>query len=242
MTDLLLSLPGLAAIITVIVAGMVQGSTGFGFNMLSAPLLALIDPAFVPGAVITMATLVCIGGALQEWRAIEWRDLRYALTGRMLAAGLASYALGVMTDQMFSLIFGLAVLLGVVLSLAGLRFTLSRENLFAAGTISGFMGTLTSIGAPPMAMVYQDSEPQRMRATLNAFFVAGGVISLLALGAGGHYATADVALALVLMPFALIGLGMSRWGRRLVDKGRMRKIVLAVSAASAAMLLWRALN
>ena len=37
MTDLLFSLPGLAAVVVLIVAGAVQGSTGFGFNMLAAP-------------------------------------------------------------------------------------------------------------------------------------------------------------------------------------------------------------
>lgn len=32
--------------------------------MLAAPLLAIIDPAFVPGAMLLMATAVCIGGAI----------------------------------------------------------------------------------------------------------------------------------------------------------------------------------
>ncbi|RWR29285.1 sulfite exporter TauE/SafE family protein [Sinirhodobacter populi] len=241
MIELLISWPGLAAIVTVILAGAIQGSTGFGFNMLSAPLLAIIDPAFVPGAVVTVSTLVCVGGALTERRAIDWRDLRHALSGRLVAALLATFAIGLMTPRAFSLVFGIAVLLGVVLSLAGLRFACTPRNLFGAGLISGFMGTLTSIGAPPMAMVYQDADPARMRATLNAFFVVGGGISLVALWTGGHYGAHDVALAAVLLPFALVGLLLSGWGRRLVHRGRVKKIVLTVSAVSAAVLLWRAL-
>lgn len=241
MTDLLLSWPGLAAIVTVILAGAIQGATGFGFNMLSAPLLAIIDPAFVPGAIVTMSTLVCIGGALQERCAIDWRDLRHALAGRLIAALLATFAIGLMSSRAFSLVFGLAVLMGVALNLAGLRFPTTPRNLFCAGLVSGFMGTLTSIGAPPMAMVYQEADPARMRATLNAFFVVGGAISLVALWSGGHYGARDVALAMMLLPFALIGLMLSGWGRRLVHKGHVKRIVLTVSAASAAILLWRAL-
>ncbi|MFT3690375.1 sulfite exporter TauE/SafE family protein [Paenirhodobacter sp.] len=241
MIDLLLSWPGLAAIVTVIAAGAIQGSTGFGFNMLSAPLLALIDPAFVPGAVVAVSTLVCIGGAVSERSAIDWRDLRYALSGRLIAALFATFAIGLMTPRGFSLVFGLAVLLGVVLSLAGIRFRCTPRNLFGAGLVSGFMGTLTSIGAPPMAMVYQDADPARMRATLNAFFVVGGVVSMVALRAGGHFGARDVALAAALLPFALAGLLLSGWGRRLVHKGHMKRIVLTVSAASATVLLWRAL-
>lgn len=241
MMDLLLSWPGLAAVVTVIVAGAIQGSTGFGFNMLAAPLLAIIDPAFVPGAIVTMSTLVCVGGALQERRAIDWHDLRYALSGRLVAAVLATFAIGLMSPRAFSLVFGLAVLLGVVLNLAGLRLPTTPRNLFGAGIVSGFMGTLTSIGAPPMAMVYQEADPARMRATLNAFFVVGGVISLLALWLGGHYGGHDLALAALLLPFALLGLVFSGWGRRLVHKGHVKRIVLTVSGVSAAVLLWRAL-
>lgn len=241
MIDLLLSWPGLAAIVTVVVAGAIQGSTGFGFNMLSAPLLAIIDPDFVPGAIIIMSTLVCIGGAMQERRFIDWGDLRYALSGRLIAAILAAFAIGLMTPRAFSLVFGLAVLLGVALNLAGLRFATTPRNLFGAGLVSGFMGTLTSIGAPPMAMVYQEADPARMRATLNAFFVVGGVISLLALWMGGLFGTRDVVLAAALLPFALAGLLLSGWGRRLVHKGHVKRIVLTVSVMSAAVLLWRAL-
>ena len=75
MTDLLFSLPGLAAILTVFCAGAIQGATGFGFNMLAAPLLAIIDPAFVPGAMLLMATAVCIGGAIQERQALRVDDV-----------------------------------------------------------------------------------------------------------------------------------------------------------------------
>lgn len=241
MIDLLLSWPGLAAVVTVIVAGAIQGSTGFGFNMLSAPLLALIDPAFVPGAVVTVSTLVCVGGALTERREIDWRDLRFALSGRLVAALLATFAIGLMTPRAFSLVFGLAVLLGVALNLAGVRLATTPRTLFGAGLVSGFMGTLTSIGAPPMAIVYQGADPARMRATLNAFFVVGGVISLAALWSGGHYGMHDVMLAAGLLPFALAGLLFSGWGRRLVHRGHVKKIVLTVSALSAAVLLWRAL-
>ncbi len=59
------------AALALIVAGAVQGSTGFGFNMLAAPVLAVINPAFVPGPMLLIAGLVCFGGMLSEARFID---------------------------------------------------------------------------------------------------------------------------------------------------------------------------
>jgi len=41
-------------------------------------------------------------------------------------------------------------------------------------------------------------------------------------------------------PFAFAGLLLSRWGRMIVDRGGVKPIVLTVSTASAAILLFRA--
>ena len=240
MTDLLFSLPGLAAILTVLCAGAIQGATGFGFNMLAAPLLAIIDPAFVPGAMLLMATAVCIGGAIQERQAVSRGDLGFALLGRLIAAVLAALLIGMFSPRVFSAFFGLAVLLAVLLSLSGIRITPNPSRLFGAGLISGFMGTLTSIGAPPMALVYQNAEPARMRATLNAYFFAGGIISVAALALAGRVGVTDFKLAGLLLPFAFAGFLLSGIGRRMMDKGRVRPVVLAVSSVSALVLLIRA--
>ena len=240
MMELAFSLPGLLAFVTVFCAGAIQGSTGFGFNMLAAPLLAIIDPGFVPGAMILTATAVCVGGALSERAKINRRDLTWALAGRVIAATVAALAVGLFSPRAFSAIFGLAVLLAVGLSLFGPAIRLSPRNLFAAGLVSGFMGTLTSIGAPPMALVYQSAEPSRMRATLNAYFFIGGLISVAALLAAGRFGLHDLSLSLMLLPFAFAGFLFSGIGRRMMDKGRVKPVVLTVSTLSALVLLGRA--
>jgi len=241
MIDMVLSWPGLAAAIALLAAGAIQGSTGFGFNMLAASLLALIDPALVPGPMLMLATIVSIGGAWREFDDVNRRDLGYSLSGRVVAASLAAFCIGLMSPQVFSALFGLAVLAAVVLSLSGLNIYPTPRNLFTAGTVSGFMGTLTSIGSAPMALVYQNAEGARMRATLNAFFVVGGLISIAALALAGRFSWHDAGIAVLLTPPAMLGFLFSGWTRRLVDKGQVKRLVLAVSTLSAAVLLWRAI-
>lgn len=240
MIDLLLTWPGIAAAIALVLAGAVQGSTGFGFNMLAAPMLAVIDPAFVPGPMLAMACVVSAGGMLREWNDVNGQDLTFSLTGRVLAAGAAAFCMGLLSPAAFSAVFGFAVLFAVALSLLGLKIETNRLTLFVAGTISGFMGTLTSIGAPPMAMVYQNTGGARMRATLNAFFVVGSIISIVALLIAGSFGTDELILAATMLPFALAGFIFSGWGRKLVDRGQIKLVVMVVSTASAVILLARA--
>lgn len=225
------------AIIALIGAGAVQGSAGFGFNMLAAPILAIIDPVFVPGPMLMLAVLVCVGGMIREARFIDRKGLTLSLTGRLIASVLAVLCLGLLDQATFSLVFGAMVLFAVALSMAGLRIAPTPAALFTAGSASGFMGTLTSIGAPPMAMVYQNAQGPVMRATLNTFFVVGSGISVAVLTLGGQMGWSEFGLAALLAPFAFVGFFFSHWGRRFVDKGRVRLVVLTISTASALILI-----
>ncbi|MGB3815447.1 MAG: sulfite exporter TauE/SafE family protein [Shinella sp.] len=240
MSEMIFSLPGLAVAIALIAAGAIQGSTGFGFNMLAAPLLAIIDPSFVPGPMLALATIVCIGGALREYADVHRRDLAFSLFGRVIAASLAALCLGLLSPQIFSALFGLSVLAAVVLSLVGLQIQATPKTLFAAGAISGFMGTLTSIGSAPMALVYQNTTGARMRATLNAFFVLGGLLSIIALALVGQFGRSDIVLAAFMTPPAFIGFLLSGYTRNLVDRGHVKTVVLVVSTLSGLTLLWKA--
>lgn len=232
--------PLLAAALALVAAGAIQGSTGFGFNMLAAPVLAVLDPAFVPAPMLMTALVISLGGALRERRAVDAKGLRFALAGRLVASVVAVACLGLISPASFDKLFGALVLLAVLLSVAGVRVEPSSRNLFLAGGLSGFMGTLTSIGAPPMAMVYQHAKAASMRATLNAFFVVGAAISIAALGWSGRIEQSDLLLAAAMLPAAGTGFLLSNWGKRLVDAGYLRVVVLTVSTASGLILIGRA--
>lgn len=225
-----------------VVAGGVQGSTGFGFNMLAAPTLAIISPAFVPGPMLFVSLMVSVSGMINEWKRVDYSGLSSALAGRVLATILAVFCIGLLDADLFSRLFGAMVLLAVAISLAGLRISPTPRTLFLAGSLSGFMGTLTSIGAPPMAMAYQNAPGAVMRSTLNSFFVAGALFSIVALSVSGHFDIQQLVLALVMCPFALVGFLFSGWGRRLVDSGWVRPVVLTASAASGAILIARTIG
>ncbi len=225
----------------VLVGSTLQGSVGFGMGLLASPLLILIDPRFVP-APILLSTLVLVSLlTYRERHAIDLHGIGWAMVGRVGGTAAAGFVLLAVPRDRLVLLFGVLILAGVGMSLSRLRLAPARPVLVAAGLLSGVMGTIASIGGPPMALVYQDASGARIRSTMSGFFVAGTILSLAALRGVGRFGLYEVRLALLILPALLIGYVLSGWTVGLVDRGHTRRAVLAVSAVSGVVVVIRQL-
>lgn len=231
----------LLAIAIVATASAVQGSIGFGLALVAAPLLALIDRAYVPGALLGAGTCLGLSMALRERAAIDWRGLRAAVSGRVIGTLPAGVALGLASQQTFDLLFGALVLAAVGLSALHREVRPTPRAVLTAGIASGFMGTITSIGGPPMALVYQSAQGPRLRATLAATFFVGSLISLAMLSVVGLFGRAELMRTLLLVPGVLLGVAVASRVSERVDRGSTRALVLGLSAVSALVVLGRGL-
>jgi uncharacterized protein len=226
----------------VTIGAAVQGSIGFGLAVVSAPVLLLIDPVFVPGPLLLAAMLLVMLIAHRDRAETVVRDVPLGILGRLLGTIPAAYALAVLPHEAYDLLFASMVLLAVVLSLFGWHIRPTPANVVAAATLSGFAGTVSSLGGAPMALVYQAESGPRIRGTLSAIFTAGTIISLTGLWWVGYFGVVELCVGLALMPGIVVGFLLSRYTARMVDAARTRPIILAVSALSAVAILSRALR
>ncbi|MEO1222746.1 MAG: sulfite exporter TauE/SafE family protein [Pseudomonadota bacterium] len=231
----------LLAFATIVVAAVAQASIGVGFGIVSAPILAVLDPVLVPGPLLVLAVLTSLIVAIRDRQDLRLGNLGYALGGRVLASILGALTASVLSPRLFLIVFAALILVAVALSLSGLRFALNRRSLFIAGAASGYMGTITSVGAPPMAIVYQHSPGAVVRANISAFLMAGGIVSILSLAAFGAFDWSDLLLGAKLLPALLIGIWLSGSLTHFTDRGWMRPAMLALCAGAAVLLLLRAL-
>jgi uncharacterized membrane protein YfcA len=107
--------------------------------------------------------------------------------------------------------------------------------------MSGFAGTIASVGAPPMAIVYQHESGPRIRGTLSAFFVIGTVMSIGALILVDRLGASEVALALKMLPGLLLGFAISRRLALVLDRGHTRNAVLMLASMGGLVLILREL-
>jgi len=231
----------LLAVCIVALGTAVQASVGFGLAMVAAPLLYLIDPAFVPGPLIACALLLSVWIAWQERNAIDFSYFRAAVAGRLIGSPLAALLLGSLSAVAFDLVFGSMVLLAVVLSVVHPRIKLSNSTIFVATLLSGLMGTLSSIGGPPLALVYQHERGPALRANLSMLFLMGTVISIASLFLVGRFGSPELTLS-ALLGFGIIpGVLLSRPLKRHMDSRSVRPYLLMLCALSAATVLFKGL-
>lgn len=225
----------------VIAAGtIVHGSVGFGVALITAPLLHLIDPILVPGPMILVGLTI---PALVLWR--EWRSVDAGEVGRILpgvAAGVAaaSVVMRKVPEAMLAVLFGTLVLSAVGLSVKWRPPPPGWGTLSLAGGLAGFMTTTTSIGGPPLALVFQSRAPGNLRGTLSACFIPISVLALGALFGAGRLGMREILIASSLLPAALLGFWISGRTAALLDRWWLRGAVLAVSATAAASTIVRA--
>jgi uncharacterized protein len=159
------------ALCLVAFASMVQASLGMGFGLAAAPLLAIIDRSLVPAVPLLLATIVAIISALKVRGSIHLHEFRLATVGRLAGTVLAAVGLSyILNPEIFSIIFAICIFVAVLLNAFSLEMKFNSRNLFAMGAASGLMATISSVGAPPMALLYKNRPPLPARATLSAFF------------------------------------------------------------------------
>lgn len=227
----------LTANIIVLFGAAIQGSIGFGLGPFAVPLLALIDPRFVPGPLLLAALLLTTLLFRREREAFDTKGFKWAIGGRLLGTLLGTALLAVLPKDQLALLFATMVLLGVGISVSGLHIKLSSGNLFSAGTLSGFMGTTTAIGGAPMALIYQHGAGNRLRSTLSALFIIGTSMAMISLAFIGKFGLTEIFMALSIMPGIFIGYLFSHRTLKILDRGFVRPAVLTVSAGSALVLL-----
>ncbi|MCW2134663.1 sulfite exporter TauE/SafE family protein, partial [Arthrobacter sp. VKM Ac-2550] len=227
--------------VAVFAAAGLQSSIGFGMGMLAAPVIALVDPALLPASIIILALLLTTMVTARERAHLDLKGAGWALVGRIPGSLLGAWLVVVLPAEGLAWLVAAAVLTGVALAFFGWAPLPGRANLITAGAASGIMGTSTSIGGAPMALIWQGQQGARLRGTMSAFFMVGSAVSLAALAAAGQVTAEVLVLTAWMVPAALAGYIVSRYTNRFLNRRRLRLIALTASGFGAVLLVGRLL-
>ena len=193
----------------------------------------------MPGPILLSTTVLTVLLVYRERTAIDFHGIQWAMVGRLVGTVLASAILLVVSADQLVLLIGVFILSAVGMSLSGFRFDPIRPVLVVAGMLSGLLGTIASVGGPPMALVYQHAAGARIRSTMSGFFLLGTILSLGALWYVGRFDAYEIQLTLVMLPSVLTGFVLSKWTAVYVDRGYVRPAVLSVAAGAGLLVIIR---
>ena len=238
------------AALALLLGAALQSATGFGFALVSAPVLfALLGPREAVTAGVLVALLLNALTLATERRRpqVLVRDAGLLLAWSLPGIVVGVVALRELSERLLSGLVAVAVLAGLALRVrAGRRAGAGAEprpwQLPAAGLTAGALSTSTSLSGPPLVFyfVVRAAAPEQMRDSLAAIFFAQAVIGVPALLLSDTYAAPDHVWALLLAGLAgqLAGRRAFGWlrGERYEQAALVVLAVTALAALAASVL------
>jgi uncharacterized protein len=232
----------LVANVAVLLGAVLQGSIGFGVNLVVVPVLLMLDSHLVPGPALFSALVLTGLVAVREHGAIEWRGLARLIGGAVPGLLLGSVVVRAISQQGLAILIGVFVLLAAAVSALGWHPSGRRHTPLVAGVLAGFFGITAAIPGPPVALAYQRRDGGTIRGMLGAFLLFLNPVALGLLAAVGEFGRAEMMAGACLVPGIVAGFLISSRTRHYLKGGSMRWAVLVVSTAAAVALLARAVH
>jgi uncharacterized membrane protein YfcA len=221
----------------VFVAAFMQIVAGFGFALLSVPLMTL---AIEPKLAVVVSTLT--GVFVTTWQAIKERaETDKVLVRRMTIGAYVGMPLGLLVyvsvdDNVLRFLLGLAVLVAAVM----LAFRVNLHHVgprldYGSGFISGVLATSLSTNGPPLVFVLQARQLSavRFRATISTVFALSNVGGLALFIASGKVTRDGIVAVLVTVPALLFGQLLGFPIRKHIHGERFRWLVLLLLVGAA---------
>ena len=230
----------------VYIAALTQVLSGFGFALLSVPLMTIAVPT---KEAVVISTL--LGAGVSSWQAWHGRRhvvrpaARWMIVGAYMGMPIGLVVFVTVDESVLRLILGVAVLMAVV-SLAmnvNLAHVGSRLDV-GAGFLSGMLNTSLSTNGPPLVFALQARQlsPDAFRATINTVFSFSNVVGITLFVIAGKVTVDGVTAAAVAMPALLLGQLSGFPLRKHVSAELFRWLVLGLLVVAACSTIFSALR
>ncbi len=229
----------LIAMALIFAGSFVQTAIGFGLAVVASPLLFFISPDYVPTPITLIALLISLWSAVKLRANVSLGKLKNAVIWRIPGSIVGGFLLVWVSTEQLALWLGILVLFAVAVSLLPFRIEPTPARMGIAGFFSGFFGTSSAIGGPPMALLLQHQEANQLRGNLAAFFVFSSLISLVVQFAVGHAHWHHFKLALPLIPAAWAGYKLAGMTTQHISKRKLRLFTLVLCLVSGITAIYK---
>lgn len=218
--------------VIVLLGSLIQGVVGYGIGMFCAPLLFMINPEFVPGPMVLISTVMTVIMLLRDKSDLKVDQVSWTMLGGFFGVVIAGVILNMVSVKQFQVVFGSLILLAVIISIIGYSPKINKLTTTLAGYLSGFMGTLTAVGGPPVALLYQNVKAAQLKANLAAFFLFLNIVIISTLLWINKLSLEHLYLFMIAIPGLILGFYLSSIASKYVGPAQLRYFILSFSALS----------
>lgn len=195
----------LAALATVIAAGLLRGFAGFGSGMMMAPIFVLLYGPVQTVAIVILLDIVVTAQLLPGVRRdVQWRFVLQMGFVAALFMPLGSWLLVTVDAAPMARAISLAVLAFVVILASGWRYPGERRKPVTGlvGAVSGTMMAATSLGMPPVMLYLLAGKESAAaaRANVTGYFAVTLAALIVVMVVSGLVSTDSLLTAATLLP------------------------------------------
>lgn len=218
-------------------AATVAGTTGFGYGLVSVPLLILVlPPRMVVPAVTTHIFLISLLILLEVIKKVDLRRIWPLMATGLIGLPLGVYVLLALSEGALRTIVGVVIVFFAVALLLGLNLEIKNEKLalLPVGVASGLLASGIAMAGPPVILFFtnQGMRKQVFRANLAAYFVFLNTITIPAHAASGLFTGDVVRYALLFLPTLVAGKVLGSFLSRKVPEEAFHRVVLVIVLCS----------
>lgn len=171
-----------AFIIIILVASVIQTSTGFGFSILATPfLLLLFEPIEAIQINLILSLLISSALIMKIKKDIDFEILRRLLIGSVVGIPIGILILLFVEINQLKLAVSIIILVLTVLLILKFRIRQKNERDFLVGGLSGSFTSSIGMPGPPLLLYFSgtDTQKEKLRGTTLAFYLFIYFVSLI---------------------------------------------------------------
>jgi uncharacterized membrane protein YfcA len=232
-------------ILTLFVAGILHGFSGFGSVLLSLPILSIFLGIKTVVPVVALAALSMTVILLIQLRPhISWPRIYPLILGAIPGILVGAFLLKRLDQHLLRLLLG-TVLVGY--AIYGLASAPHKKNIpdrwaYVFGFISGCLGgALSAVGPPIVAYVsLKDWNKDEIKATMQGFFLTSGILVVVVFALNRLITPTVLHLFGVSLPFVVLGTVLGSLYYSTVRDESYRKTLLVFLALLGVFTIYRA--
>ncbi len=200
----------LFGLLVLFLAGLIQGTTGFGSGLVAVPLLMLVfEPRMAVPLVLISTSLIPALVVYDARKHVEVRRIWPLIPAGIAGIPVGAYLLLVLDAGVLRVLAGVILAVSTLAFLAGLKSPVSNERAawVPIGLASGMLGGSLSMSGPPVILFLSNQEVGKntFRANLSFYFMTMVIATAVVFTAGGLVTQEILELSLMLLPGMLAG-------------------------------------
>ena len=231
MTDSLIII--IAGLLVIFLAGITQGLTGFGFALVSVPIMViLLSPKMVVPIVLMHAILINLIILIEARKWVDLKRIWPLMISGIVGIPIGTYLLIVLDVSVLKVFIGAVIIPFAIASFLGFKKQIKNEKLAFApvGFISGLLSASTTLSGPPVILFFvnQGVEKQIFRANLVAYFTVLSSATVFAFVLGDIITKEVINYAIWFLPATIFGAITGIKLTHKVDEKLFRNIALII--------------